>query len=36
MVDDDQVRHVEAVTVSVRTESTDNAQDDPRCHTDNA
>jgi hypothetical protein len=36
MVDDDQVRHVEAATVSVGTESTDNARDDPRCRTDNA
>ncbi len=36
MVDDDRVRHVEAATVSVGTKSTDNALDDPRCHTDNA
>ncbi len=36
MVDNDQVRHVEAATVSVRTKSTDNARDDPRCCTDNA
>ncbi len=36
MVDNDQVRHVEAATMSVGTESTDNAQDNPRCHTDNA
>jgi hypothetical protein len=36
MVDDDRVRHVEAATVSIGTESTDNARDDPRCRTDNA
>jgi hypothetical protein len=36
MVDDDRVRCVEAATASIRTESTDNAQDDPQCHTDNA
>ncbi len=36
MVDDDQVRHVEAAAVNVGTESTDNARDDPRCRTDNA
>ena len=36
MVDDDWVRHVEAATMSVRTESTDNARDNPRCRTDNA
>ncbi len=36
MVDDDQVRHVEAATMSVGTKSTDNARDNPRCHTDNA
>jgi hypothetical protein len=36
MVYNDRVRHVEAATVSIRTKSTDNAQDDPRCHTDNA
>jgi hypothetical protein len=36
MVDDDRVRLFEAATVSIRTESTDNAQDDPRCCTDNA
>jgi hypothetical protein len=36
MVDNDRVRRVEAATVSVGTESTDNAQDDPRCRTDNA
>ena len=35
LVDDDQVRRVEAATLSVRTESTDNAQDNPRCRTDN-
>jgi hypothetical protein len=36
MVDDDRVRRVEAATVSVGTESTDNVRDDPRCRTDNA
>jgi hypothetical protein len=36
MVDNDQVRHVEAATVSVGTKSTDNALDNPRCCTDNA
>jgi hypothetical protein len=36
MVDDDQVRRVEAATVSIGTKSTDNARDDPRCRTDNA
>jgi hypothetical protein len=36
MVDNDQVRRVEAATVSVGTKSTDNAQDNPRCRTDNA
>ncbi len=36
MVDNDRVRRVEAATVSVGTESTDNAQDNPRCRTDNA
>ncbi len=36
MVDNDQVRRVEAVTVSIGTESTDNARDNPRCHIDNA
>jgi hypothetical protein len=36
MVDEDQVRHVEAATVSVGTKSTDNAQDNPWCRTDNA
>jgi hypothetical protein len=36
MVDDDRVRCVEAATVSVGTKSTDNAQDKPRCRTDNA
>jgi hypothetical protein len=35
MVDDDQVRRVEAATVSIGTKSTDNAQDNPRCRTDN-
>ncbi len=35
MVDDDRVRCVEAATMSVGTESTDNAQDNPRCCTDN-
>ncbi len=34
MVDDQRVRCVEAATVSVGTESTDNARDNPRCHTD--
>ncbi len=36
LVDDDQVRRVEAATLSVRTESTDNARDDKQCRTDNA
>ncbi len=36
MVDDDRVRRVEAATVSVGTDSTDNAQDNPQCRTDNA
>ncbi len=36
MVDDDQVMCVEAATVSIGTESTDNAQDNPQCRTDNA
>ena len=36
MVDHDRVRHVEAATVSVGTKSTDNAQDNPWCRTDNA
>jgi hypothetical protein len=36
MVDDDRVRRVETATMSIRTKSTDNAQDDPRCRTDNA
>jgi hypothetical protein len=36
MVDDDQVRHVDAATVRVGTKSTDNVQDNPCCHTDNA
>jgi hypothetical protein len=36
MVDNDRVRCVEAATVSIRTKSIDNAQDNPRCHTDNA
>ncbi len=36
MVDDDRIRRVEAVTVSIVSESTDNARDDPRCRTDNA
>ncbi len=34
-VDDDRVRHVEAATVSIGTKSTDNAREDPQCHTDN-
>jgi hypothetical protein len=36
MVDNDRVRRVEAATVSVKTEGTDNARDNPRCRTDNA
>jgi hypothetical protein len=36
MVDDDWVRRVEAATMSIGTKSTDNAQVDPRCRTDNA
>jgi hypothetical protein len=36
MVDDDRVRHVDAATMRVGTESTDNARDNPWCHTDNA
>ncbi len=36
MVDNDQVRHVEAATVSVGTKSPDNALDNPWCCTDNA
>jgi hypothetical protein len=36
MVDNDQVRHVDAATVTVGTKSTDNAQDHPCCRTDNA
>jgi hypothetical protein len=36
MVDNDWVRRVEVATVSVGTESTDNARDNPRCSTDNA
>ncbi len=36
IVDDDQVRRVEAAIVSIRTKSTDNAQDNPWCRTDNA
>jgi hypothetical protein len=36
LVDDDRVRRVEAATVSIGTKSTDNAQDNPRCRTDNA
>ena len=37
MVDNDQqARRVQAATVSVGTKSTDNARDNPRCHTDNA
>ncbi len=35
-VDNDLVRRVEAATVRVGTESTDNAQDNPQCRTDNA
>jgi hypothetical protein len=35
MVDNVRVRHVEAATVSVGTESIDNARDGPRCCTDN-
>ncbi len=36
MVDDDRVRRVEATTVSIGTESTDNVRDNPWCRTDNA
>jgi hypothetical protein len=36
MVDDDRVRSVEAATMSVGTESTDNSRDNPWCRTDNA
>jgi hypothetical protein len=36
MVEDDRVKRVEAATMSIRTESTDNARDDPQCRTDNA
>jgi hypothetical protein len=36
MVDDDQVRRVDAATVRFGTKSTDNAQDNPWCRTDNA
>jgi hypothetical protein len=36
MADDDRVRCVDAATVRVGTESTDNARDNPRCCTDNA
>ena len=36
MVDNDQVRRVEAATMSIGTKSTDNVQDNPRCRTDNA
>jgi hypothetical protein len=36
MVDDDRVRHVNAATVRVGTESTINTQDNPWCCTDNA
>jgi hypothetical protein len=35
-VDNDWVRRVEAATVSIGTESTDNARDDPQSRTDNA
>jgi hypothetical protein len=36
MADDDRVRCVDAATVRVGTESTDNERDNPRCRTDNA
>jgi hypothetical protein len=36
MVDNDRVRCVEAATVSIRTKSTDNVRNNPRCRTDNA
>ncbi len=36
MVDNDRVRRVEAATMSIGTDSTDNSQDNPRCRTDNA
>jgi hypothetical protein len=36
MVDNGRVRRVDAATMRVGTESTDNARDNPRCHTDNA
>ncbi len=36
MVDNDRVRRVDAATMRVSTESTDNARDDPWCRTDNA
>ncbi len=36
MADNDQVRHADAATLRVGTKSTDNVQDDPWCHTDNA
>ena len=35
MVDNDRVRRVDAATMRVSTESADNAQDNPWCHTDN-
>ncbi len=36
MVDDDQVEHAEAATVSIGTKRADHARDDSPCHTDNA
>jgi hypothetical protein len=36
MVDDDLVRRVDAATMRIGTESTDNAQNNPWCRTDNA
>jgi hypothetical protein len=36
MVDNDQFRRVEAAIVSIKTESTDDALDNPWCRTDNA
>ncbi len=36
IADDDRVRRVDTATVRVSTKSTDNAQDNPWCHIDNA
>ena len=36
MVDNDRVGRAEAATVSVGTKRADHAQDDSRCHTDDA